>query len=338
MAGPGGIPQNLVGAQEQLRTAFLSDRREHHAQFLVRARHRRTLTRHTEQVLDATKVVHAIGITRLAGRYAVRIYTDRPIADHDEILRAAKEIAGLDSIEIARTERARIGAHAQNTPYYLPFTPLQRRPHTTIVGGISIGHPAAETGTLGYFCKRTNDPHTYVLSARHIMAKDELHQPGRHDCFPVLVPSQQIGTVTARVATDHTYPIDAALARLDGIPFRQEILRVGRITGVQEPDFDMHVEKMGRTTGHSTGRITEFRDTLVDVEGIGRLMFQGLIVIRKTGRHRRFARRGDSGALIVCTETKQAVGLYVAGNRDDTDALAQPLQPVLDKLDAQLLT
>jgi hypothetical protein len=160
-----------------------------------------------------------------------------------------------------------------------------------------------------------------------------VHHPGRHDSL--FCGSTHIATVSHRALLSGTAPIDAALARLH-VPYKPELLHLGRVTGTSAPQLGMLVEKVGRTTGHRHGRIEEVRTQLVHIDGERRI-FRDLLVIKGTGPRWPFARRGDSGALIVELTNRCAVGLYFAGDRHDSYGLAQPIGRVLESLQATLI-
>lgn len=92
-----------------------------------------------------------------------------------------------------------------------------------------------------------------------------------------------------------------------------EIHAVGPITGIGEPDIDMDVEKIGRTTGHTTGRILSL-DVTINVSDPS---------LGKTATFTRQlmtdceVRSGDSGSILLERDTGMMVGLCFA-NGDHT--------------------
>jgi hypothetical protein len=91
----------------------------------------------------------------------------------------------------------------------------------------------------------------------------------------------------------------------------------------------MRVQKYGRTTGHTVGRITGINATL-DVDYRGNVArFTGQIMISGDG----FSTGGDSGSLIVTKGLLQAdrrpVGLLFAGS--PTNTVANRIDLVLDR-------
>ncbi len=294
-----------------------------------------SLSRRKAQPLDIADTVHSLGLTRQDGKFRLRIYTDRDLKNPEDILAKSKDLVGDLDMEVVRAERAKAGGGKPDRRF-MPGCPLHRRPYNVLVGGISIGHPDEQTGTLGYFCRRANDSASYILSAGHVFREDEVFQPGPRDCFPFLVKGEPVAKVTHRASLTGPYPLDAAVAEvLTG--YRPEILRIGKADAPAGAEFDMAVTKVGRTTGYTDGTIFEIRDSRIDVEGHGRVLFQDLLVIRKRGRHSYFGRPGDSGALVVSSRDRRAVGLYFAGAKDGSYSLAQPIGPILAYFGAELI-
>jgi hypothetical protein len=91
----------------------------------------------------------------------------------------------------------------------------------------------------------------------------------------------------------------------------------------------MRVQKYGRTTGHTVGRVTGINATL-DVNYRGNVArFTGQIMISGDG----FSTGGDSGSLIVTKglllADRRPVGLLFAGS--PTNTVANPIDLVLDR-------
>jgi len=138
--------------------------------------------------------------------------------------------------------------------------------------------------------------------------------------------------------------VDAAVAVLDAeVP-----VEPGRLPGgplgdeplpVDEVDPDERVEKLGRTTGHTVGRVTA-----VEVDGVAvqygdvvhtfddQVEFEGL-----TGS---FSAGGDSGSVIWRSSDRAPLGLLFAGSETGGAngggvTFANPLATVLSVLDLQ---
>ncbi|WP_417861911.1 hypothetical protein [Vreelandella venusta] len=120
---------------------------------------------------------------------------------------------------------------------------------------------------------------------------------------------------------------------------------------VTDPIEGMLVEKVGRTTGHTKGRIVGRELTPLNVHSTASnygfsasIWFAHLFTIH--GLNDLFSDGGDSGSLIVTTDQKgekHAVGLLFAGGGDSTApggkrTLMLPLKPILQKLGVTLVS
>src|SRR5690606_25504297 len=157
--------------------------------------------------------------------------------------------------------------------------------------------------------------------------------------------NDSIGELAAfsKLDTDRPNRVDAAIAALaDGMEFDATAYPGGAITGVAEgPPSGGEVEKLGRTTGHTSGTITAF-----EVDGIkisfptGELTFDDQIEISGDGGA--FSDGGDSGSLIWTKAERQALGLLFAGSQsggpDGTGlTYASLFHLVLEEFGAQLV-
>ncbi len=124
--------------------------------------------------------------------------------------------------------------------------------------------------------------------------------------------------------------VDAALARpLDPAQFVSEILQIGLPKGIAEAGLGTAVQKTGRTTGYTQGRITQIDvTTSVDYNGrtatfMDQLMAGGM------------SDGGDSGSAVL-DEQKNIIGLLFAGSPRAT--LINPIQTVLKSLNVEIVT
>ncbi len=128
--------------------------------------------------------------------------------------------------------------------------------------------------------------------------------------------------------------MDVALARpVNTGAVSDEILQIGRITGTKAPDLGMELEKFGRTTGYTTGRIS-LLDATVNVQydtlaGTRTARFVGQVITTS------MSKSGDSGSLVVSQADKQAVGLLFAGS--EFASIFTPIDRVLSTLNVSLL-
>jgi hypothetical protein len=141
--------------------------------------------------------------------------------------------------------------------------------------------------------------------------------------------SHQVGTFKANPNAANL--VDAAIARpVDDADIKDEILGIGRVTGIQTAELGMSVRKSGRTTGLTGGRITVLDATVNVNYGAGRsATFDDQLV---TGP---MSQGGDSGSLLVAGDSNNAVGFLFAGSNEST--IHHPIQAVLDSLEVDLM-
>ncbi len=122
--------------------------------------------------------------------------------------------------------------------------------------------------------------------------------------------------------------VDAALARpiSEGL-LGDQILSIGRPSGIGLATLGTHVQKTGRTTGHTRGTITQIDATVrIDYHGPA-AMFSGQMLAGP------MSQPGDSGAAILDTD-RRVVGLLFAGSEAAT--VINPIDEVLSALDVEL--
>ena len=198
------------------------------------------------------------------------------------------------------------------------------------------------SGTLGSL---VTDPTggLFILSNNHVLARSDaaaigevISQPGLVD-FQCRVPPT-VANLTAFPSL--TSNVDAAIARLsDGSPMdpNGNIAVIHRISNAPKlPFVGMDVEKVGRTTGRTTGTVSSF-NTNVRVQyqarcGQGRkftISFTNQVVVTSGS----FSAGGDSGSLIVTSDSKQPVALLFAGS--STTTIGNPICEVLSKVSSK---
>lgn len=211
--------------------------------------------------------------------------------------------------------------------------------------GFSVGHPDITAGTIG---ARVEDGSgtVYILSNNHVLANtndasigDSALQPGPSDGGTD--PDDKIGELADYEPIDFSNPntMDAAIAssstaNLDFATPTDDAYGAPGTTPTSA-SLGLAVQKYGRTTGHTTGTVSELNVT-VDVcyEPAGPFnckssaRFENQIAI--TSNNGSFSDGGDSGSLIVTNDAnKNPVGLLFAGS--DSRTLANPIGPVLDR-------
>lgn len=120
--------------------------------------------------------------------------------------------------------------------------------------------------------------------------------------------------------------VDCAVASpVDEEMINDVILEIGKIAGVRTPNLDEVLQKSGRTTGLTQGKVKTLDATVNVNMGSGEeAVFTDQILVEaiSTG--------GDSGSLVL-DENRNAVGLLFAGSDEVT--VCNPIQKVLDALE-----
>lgn len=157
-------------------------------------------------------------------------------------------------------------------------------------------------------------------------------QPG--GCSPLASIMKLINPVgstpTVQINAPGNNTVDCAIARPTSPDLvTPDILNIGVPVGVGTATLGTQLQKMGRTTGYTTGQITQIDVTVsVDYGGkVGTFKNQLLAGAMSAG--------GDSGSAVLDMQ-KRVVGLLYAGS--DTTTILNPIQFVLDALQVQLVT
>jgi hypothetical protein len=218
--------------------------------------------------------------------------------------------------------------------------------------GASLAHPSVKVGTLGGFVTNCNGE-VQILSANHVVAAENAARPGDS----ILQPGPKDGgrksrDIVGQLATvvklerDALNLVDCALvAPVPGIDYEPASLTgVGTLGAPANdlPSNDESVEKLGRTTGHTYGRITSFELTAVRLHYPSAVFtFDKLFEIEGAG-DAGFSRPGDSGALVFRSEDRAARGMVIGGTAIGGAngrglSYATSIRRVLERLDASLL-
>lgn len=209
--------------------------------------------------------------------------------------------------------------------------------------GYSCGQKDITAGTLGgVFVDHDGDP--VVLSNNHVLANenranigDIILQPGPSDSAGTIqfkgwenpatspyfgtlkkfVPLQQAGnTQDSAIAVIHDNFIQAGMVD----PFYPIVNQP--LTGFGTPAVNMQVQKVGRTTGFTTGRIIGVNASFTIGYDFGEARFNDCVVCNS------MSKGGDSGSIIFDMNMK-AVALLFAGSPKVT--VATPFQTVVDQ-------
>jgi hypothetical protein len=209
------------------------------------------------------------------------------------------------------------------------------------------------SGTLGSMVQDA-DENEYILSNNHVLADINKAKPGQLIVQPGLVDvactrakSNAVATFSSSVKIRFGGPqnqVDTALAAVLPGQVSPNIMFVGEIADsvVGDPAIGMPVQKMGRTTCLTLGKIAA-TDANVTVNYsdvakhprlanfVNQIMVSGGIVTPT------FSAAGDSGSLIVSTDDcPQAVALLFAGNSAGM-TIANPISAVLSATNTSMV-
>jgi V8-like Glu-specific endopeptidase len=128
--------------------------------------------------------------------------------------------------------------------------------------------------------------------------------------------------------TEGVNRVDAALAQpLSSDLVSNEVLYIGAPVGVGEATLGMNVQKTGRTTGHTSGVITQIDATLRVNYDSSSALFSGQLVAGP------MSQPGDSGSAVLDMD-KRVVGLLFAGS--DAATIMTPIGEVFSALNVEL--
>lgn len=208
-----------------------------------------------------------------------------------------------------------------------------------VKGGYSVGHYKITAGTIAT-CVKDSIPSAgitnkyYILSNNHVLANsndallgDAILQPGHYDGG--INPDDVVAHLSRYVPLNFSGGdniVDCAIAEGDFDDLDREIFWAGgNVAGMTAPTVGMLLQKTGRTSGHTTGRITSVNATVNVGYGSGRVAkFVHQITTNLMGQP------GDSGSLMLNSSNNQAVGLLFAGSASMT--IACPIKYVMSSL------
>lgn len=223
------------------------------------------------------------------------------------------------------------------------FTKEKIRP---LRAGYSVGHHLITAGTLGCFAKIKND--IVMLSNNHVLANsneanigDLILQPGKHDggnsetdvCgklykFNKIEKTGNIMDAAIAVVSKDVLPVDFSIPRIGNVNV-DNIISPKDILGEK-------VQKVGRTTGHTRGKVTAVNVKNVGVNyGVGKVYFfdQQMEIVGEDSSGS-FSAGGDSGSFVVDMDNNP-VGLLFAGS--DSHTIINPIEPIIKYFNINLL-
>lgn len=216
------------------------------------------------------------------------------------------------------------------------------------------------SGTLGALVEDATG-RQYILSNNHVLARfnqavpgEDVNHPGQIDqaCGQDGVIADFSSFVPIQTRQGRNFPlnfVDAAIAevRSGAVATDGALLDIGVNSGKTVPaSLNQAVQKSGRTTGHTTGKVIAL-DVTVDVGYSEECGSNATKTARFTDQIRigssSFSAGGDSGSLILEhgaadpeTGLPRAVGLLFAGN--STSTIANPIDLVLSSLGVSLVS
>jgi len=207
--------------------------------------------------------------------------------------------------------------------------------------GASIAHYSVSAGSIGFFARRNTDGALGLVSNNHVLAAQD---QGRNDDEILHPAPADHGTAPNDVVAylDGDYPrlrteqqtVDCAFARLARGAAYDSTQKLSSAIAV--PEKFMQVEKIGRTTKRTSGRIIAIDYDFFDVRyRFGYWPLFNQIEIESTSG-KPFCSGGDSGSLVF-TRDREPVGLLFLNTRaggafNAGRAFANPIADVLRSL------
>jgi S1-C subfamily serine protease len=280
------------------------------------------------------------------GFLSVRFYVERklPAKAIAEDALLPTEIGGIptDVVETGVFQRLPNAgvAPALATPNQQKFRPAE--PGCSCGFRFPPGTNLVMAGTLGAIVSDVSGQ--YILSNNHVLADEGKIAIGSPIFQPGLLDGGNVATdMIARlsqfvpISTTAMNHVDCAIAKVTSPDIVSPVFlpSVGKLSSnnVFAPSVNLKVMKTGRTTGFTTGVITDIHATVKVQYDAGVCQFDEQILI--VGDAGSFSAAGDSGSLIVASETKQGTGLLFAGSASHT--IANRLDAVLAALGVGLV-
>lgn len=280
----------------------------------------------------------------------VRMAIGIALGEHPDAYRIAVRAEDPDLVDQEILERIKRDAKGEVDEQYtgpLEIVPVHDPvPVKRLEIGASIAHYSATAGTIGFFARRTTDGVLGVVSNNHVLAAQDqgrnddevLHPaPADHGSSPndvvayldggyprLRTPQQSVDCAFARLARDISFDPRRISAT--------ETLR----DAIGVPEKYLQVEKIGRTTKRTSGRIVTVEIEFIDVPyRFGYVPLFNQMEIESISEMR-FSSPGDSGSLVF-TRDCEPVGLLFLGTRaggafNAGRAYANPIGDVLRSL------
>lgn len=220
--------------------------------------------------------------------------------------------------------------------------------------GVSFPGGICNGGTIACRLRGTlpdGTPALFLLSCNHVVAGVNLApidsivlQPAKVDNGCIEDPEDQIGTLQ----TYRVLQLGGLANRVDAGLVRTTESNAGNATptdgyGVPKSQpvtatVGMFVQKYGRTTLRTYGKVTGVNATIVISYPAGSVLFTGQLTVSNRAPSTVFTKPGDSGSLAVTDPGREPVGLLIAGNSTGTVGILNRIQEVLDAFSPLQLT
>jgi hypothetical protein len=280
---------------------------------------------------------HKLVKGRSTGAHSIRFYVERKIN---------KKVIPKNFLLPKRVGNIR--TDVIETGRFVVLQPPQQRRMRPVRPGCSIGCQPKDghlmAATFGAIVAK--DGGHYVLSNNHVLANENklpigspIFQPGLRD--KNAPGKDRIARLShfIRLKVHGSNEVDCAIALLaKKTKWNAAVLpRVNKLrSGIPvSAATNMAVEKMGRETGYTTGKIEDVSVTIKVDYGSGTLRFIDQILIRADGK-KPFCGGGDSGSLVVDRKSKRPVGLLFGGAAGRF-AVANHVSDVLQHLGATIV-
>jgi len=268
----------------------------------------------TERALLSIPGVTGVGIGASSQKY-IHIYVEEITSEIEAEI--PKTIAGYP-VRLIKSGRFKALSLLVEPKLKAATEPIRTSRLRPAVGGVSISHRDVTAGTLGAVINGLIISNNHVLANASTIERptaqigDEIFQPGKYDG----------ATSEDQIAILHSFiPLSESMSNLVDVAWAQplnpadvvekEVLGIGKIAGFIEPQVDMQVQKSGRTSGLTKGKILDV-DATTTVEYDGKqLQFRDQVITEH------MMDGGDSGSLGL-DMNKNLWGLGFAGSDELT--------------------
>lgn len=253
------------------------------------------------------------------GEEAILVFVDRkqPIGylpSQDDLIPSQIDGLPVDVIEIGEVTAPPPfpgGFGAASGTYTGKMRPIQP--------GCSIGHFQSTAGTLGGIF-RDSDGDLVALSNCHVVAQEGHGRPGDRVLQPGPIDdgTEQFGCLKRFGGLQRNIPNrhDSGTVKIDPNFINQvnyNYIGINKVlSGFGSISPGQSVSKVGRTTGHTSGKVISTNAVITVGYGAGPLKFANCIVTNA------MSQGGDSGSILFNPANMQAVGLLFGGSNQVT--------------------